>query len=158
MWLALEKNFQTRSLILDYHHRKSLKGFSWNNDASIRSNIDEFMSIVMDLRALGHVITEVDEAMDLIMRLPQTTRWESVVNQLLIMLPQSKDDLATVDGADNKVTFSFELIEKRIMEEAFQTTSPLLSRPNSKFAYLSPAEANDGDGIKRSMNNNGSIQ
>ncbi|KAG8914537.1 hypothetical protein FRC02_004914 [Tulasnella sp. 418] len=54
--LTLEKNFQTRSLILVYHHRKRLKDFSWNNHASIRSNIDGFMSIVMDLRALGHVI------------------------------------------------------------------------------------------------------
>ncbi|KAG8941025.1 hypothetical protein FRC03_004915 [Tulasnella sp. 419] len=128
MWLTLEKNFQTRPLILVYHHRKRLKDFSWNNDASIRSNIDGFMSIVMDLRALGHVMTEVDQAMDLIMRHPQTTRWGSVVSQLIIMLPQSKDDLTTFDGAGNTVTFSFELIDKRIMEEAFQA--------NVRLSYL----------------------
>ncbi|KAG8941000.1 hypothetical protein FRC03_004933 [Tulasnella sp. 419] len=62
------------------------------------------------------------------MRHPQTTRWESVVNRLLMMPPQSKDDLTTFDGVGNKVAFSFELIEKRIMEEAFQA--------NIRLSYL----------------------
>ncbi|KAG8965645.1 hypothetical protein FRC03_000340 [Tulasnella sp. 419] len=112
MWVDLEGQYRDSSFFTRLRRRKQLHRFRWDNSLTIQENIDVYNRLVQNFFEAGGQLSQVDQAMFLLMGLPDTPRWETVIVQLIVLLPDAPGCTAT------EQTFKFSVFEKRILMES----------------------------------------
>ena len=80
MWKALEQDYQTKSLPNRIYLKQSFASFKMEEWKSIEENLDTFLKLIADLASLKIVVSDEDQAIQLLTSLPSS--YEPLVHTL----------------------------------------------------------------------------
>ena len=111
VWKALEADYQTKTLPNRIYLKQSFASFKMSEQKSIEENLDGFLKLVDDLASLNIIISDEDQAIQVLSSLP--TQYDSLVHTL--KYGNSKETLTLKEVTTSAYSKEAELREKRLI-------------------------------------------
>lgn len=128
MWKALEQDYQTKSLPNRIYLKQSFASFKMEERKSIEQNLDTFLKLIADLASLKIVVSDEDQAIQLLTSLPVS--YEPLVHTL--KYGTGKETLTVNEVVSSAYAKEAELREKGALNKSRQGSNGLYVEPRGR--------------------------